>query len=183
MIARRSLFFAAILIASASAFTAQSESSMLGYVGKSSFWLDVPTGWTADQQAAKQFGAIFVLTPPGTNFNSAGAIILGTSYKGKTVEAAIAQVKSKTSAQDPGAQITDLPAVDAGGTKMSLIEIRTKVIKSQPFETIAFVALGQDVVVITLSGLAEEPYNRAGSVLTHLLRSYKEAGIQVQTSP
>jgi hypothetical protein len=183
MISRRSLLLAAILMASGSALSAQSGNSMLGYVGSASFWLDVPAGWAADQQAAKQFGAVFVLTPPGATFNTAGVVIIGSSFKSKTVEAAIAQIKSKTLSQDAGAQIAELPAIDARGTKMSLIEVRTKALRSQPFETIACVALGQDVVVITLSALAEEPYSRARSIFADLLKSYKEAGIQVQTSP
>jgi hypothetical protein len=183
MIARRILLLAAVLIASVPALSAQSESSMLGYVGKSSFWLDVPAGWTADQQAAKRFGVTFVLVPPGTSFNNAGVVIIGGSYKGKTVEAAISQTKSQTLSQDAAAQIVELPSVEAGGTKMSVIEIRTKVIKSQPLETIAFVSLGQDVLTITLSGLAEEPYSRVKGVFTDLLKSYKEAGIEVQVRP
>jgi hypothetical protein len=53
----------------------------------------------------------------------------------------------------------------------------------QPFETIAFVPLGQDVLVITLSGLTEEPYNRSKVTFTDMLKSYKEAGIEVQKGP
>jgi hypothetical protein len=183
MIAIRSLLLAAVLISSAPAFSAQSESSMLGYVGKSSFWLDVPTGWTADQQAAKNFGAVFVLVPPGTNFNSAAVIIIGSSYKGKTVADAIGQTKSGTLSKDPAAQIEERPSIEAGGAKMSLLEIRSKANRSQPFETIAFVALGQDVLVVTLSGLAEEPYNRGKGIFSTLLTTYKEAGIEVQKGP
>src|SRR5688572_22635948 len=81
MIARRILLLVAVVIASVPVHSAQNDSSMLGIVGKSSFWLDVPAGWTADQQAAKRFGVVFVLVPPGANFNSAGVVIVGGSYK------------------------------------------------------------------------------------------------------
>jgi hypothetical protein len=95
----------------------------------------------------------------------------------------ISQTKSETLSRDPAAQVEELPSIDTGSARMSLLEIRSKANRSQPFETVAFVALGPDVLVLTLSGLAEEPYNRSKSVFTGILNSYKEAGIEVQKAP
>jgi hypothetical protein len=183
MIARRSLLLAAILISLVPAHSAQISSAILSHVGKASFWLNLPPGWTADQQAAKNVGAVIMLVPSGTTFSSAAVRLIGSSFKGTTVAAAMSRTKAKTLSLDPAAQIAELRSVNAGNVRMSLLEIRSKVRTFQPFETIAFVPLGQDVLVITLSGLTEEPYNRSKVTFTDMLKSYKEAGIEVQKGP
>jgi len=183
MNAGRTLLLAMILFSSIPALSAPHDSAMLGHVGKSSFWLNVPSGWVADQQAAMKFGAVFVLLPPGTTFNNAGAIIVGSSYQDKTVATAVSQTRAETLSRDAAAEIADLPSIDAGQVKISLLEIRSKTNRSQPFETIAFVALDQGVLLVTLSGLAEAPYKLAKGVFTEMLNSYEDAGMEIQQQP
>jgi hypothetical protein len=149
---------------------------------KKSFSVNVPAGWIADQQAAKRFGAVFVLVPPGTSFNNAAAIIIGSSYKGISVADAIEKTRSQTRSRDPAAQMTELPAVTVGTARFSVLEIRSKV-GSQPFETVACVTLGQDVLVLTLSALAEVPYSRAGEIFTAMLKSYQDTGLEIKVVP
>jgi hypothetical protein len=167
------LLTAIVLAASlaAAAPAAQNETSILGVVGSSSFWVQVPPGWTSDPQTASKRKVIFVLTPSGATFDSASAVIIGSPYLNVSVAEAVEKVRAGTVSGDPAARITALPALEVGRTRISLLEIRSAASRTQPFATIAFMPLQNNVAVITLSALAEEPYRQGHGVLMDMLRT------------
>jgi hypothetical protein len=165
------IVLAASLGAAAPAPAAQGETSILGYVGSSSFWIDVPAGWTSDPQTASKQKAIFVLMPAGSTFDAARALIIGSPHANLSVAEAMEKVKASTRAGDPAAEITALPVLEVGKARFSLLEVRSPASGSHPFETIAFLPLQNNVAVITLRALAEEPHRQARGVLMDMLRS------------
>lgn len=176
---RTAILLSALLFAALSALAAQSDRSILGSVGTSSYWIDAPAGWNPDAPTARRFNAIFVLTPPGTGFDNAGAVIIGSSFSDTTVADAKAKVRASTLAADPAAVITEPDIVTVNGATISLLELRSKVIRSQPYELVAFVSVGNHVGVFTLSALAEEPFKRGKDVFMDMLKSYADAGLSV----
>jgi hypothetical protein len=165
------IVLAAALGAAAPVPAAQGETSILGYVGSSSFWIDVPDGWTSDPQTASRQKSIFVLMPVGSTFDAARALIIGSPYANLSVAEALEKVKASIISRDPAAEITALPALEVGKTRFSLLEIRSSASSSQPFQTIAFLPLQNNVAVIALSARAEEPHRQGRGVLMDMLRS------------
>jgi hypothetical protein len=172
MISRRSLLSAVLVAASIAANGAQGDTSILGYVGSSSFWMDVPRGWDSDPPTASKLKVIFVLTPAGSTFDSAPAFIMGSPHANSSVAEAMDKVRAGALSKDPAAQITALPSLEVGKSTISLLEIRSSATRPHPLETVAFIPLQNNVVVVRLSAATEEPYNRGRAALTDVLKSH-----------
>lgn len=162
---------------------AQSERSMLGYVGNATFFIDAPEGWGTDADAARRLNALFVLTPQGTTFNNSAAVIVGTFFPETTVIDAKGNVKASVKSRDPSAQFSEPDPVRAGNVTISLMEIRSRDIPTQPIEALAFVQLEKTVVMVTLSALSQDAFLRGRSVWLEMLKTYSEAGIKIKTGP
>jgi hypothetical protein len=77
----RVLGAAVITLAVCCVAVAQGPRSVLGYVDSTSFWVDTPDGWQADQATAKRVGAIFILLPADV---ALGPHVLVLAYTAQT---------------------------------------------------------------------------------------------------
>jgi hypothetical protein len=170
MIARRRLTLALILIAAVPAVSAQIARSLLSHVGSSSFWIDVPSGWTANTQAAKKHDAVFVLLPAGANSMDASTSITCRYYKNMVQTVAMHRYKRLPSRQ--GAQFVQLSLTGDADPRISVEEIRgTKF----PPAAVAFIPLGSDVLSIEFRAPVEEAYQRDLGAFLDMIESYEEA--------
>lgn len=103
----RALTAACLGVALCCAAAAQSPRSVLGYVGSTSFWVDMPDGWQADQATAKRLGAIFILLPGDSTFRSAPSLVIASVFHSVSVDAAMAKDKASFLARDPDIAVTD----------------------------------------------------------------------------
>lgn len=165
-----------LVAASLAAPAAQGDTAILGYVGRSSFWIDVPRGWESDPQTASKLKVIFVLTPTGATLEGADALIIGSGHTNSSVAEAVEKVRTAALAKDPAAEITALPALEDGRSAISMIGIRSNGIHPRPFETVAFIVLQNNVAVVTLSAVTEESHRRGREALMAMLRSQARGG-------
>src|SRR5690606_41709988 len=124
MIVRRGLLESLVLIvalaASAAPVTtataaAHDETSLLGYVGRSSFWIDIPRDWTALPEEASERKAIFILTPAGDAANAPALRIVGSSHRNATATEALEKARRDILSQNPAAVMQPPTALGIGG--------------------------------------------------------------------
>ena len=170
-VGRRYLILTLILIASASTVAAQSSRPIFGHAGSSSFRIDTPTGWVADEEAAKYSDTVFVFVPIDAEDRTTGMSITGRYYKDTVPTVAMYRSKRFFLQQDRAAQFVELPMIDATEPRISVEELRSQ--KFPPMAS-AYVPLGSDVLRINLSASAQEPYKRGMRAFLDMLKSYTE---------
>jgi len=169
------LVAAAIPVTTATA-AAQDETSLLGYVGRSSFWIDIPRDWTSLPEEASERKAIFMLTPAADAANAPALRIVGSSHRNATVTEALEKARRDILSQHPAAVMQPPTALGIGGIQVTLVEVRGSPDPSRQFQTIALVPLQSNVVVITLTAASEASHKRGHEALMQLLESFAAAG-------
>ena len=170
-----------VALASAAYGAAQDRPQILGYTSSGSFWVELPDGWENDEGATKHFGAIFVLRPVGTTFDSAPFVVTGSSFDASSVEAAIKQDSKAFLERDPKMTITARAAVQAKkGGAFALREFRSGGLRRQGFETAAYIQLGPQVVVIVFSAQTEQNFNSGFPAFTDFLKTFEVSDIKVK---
>ena len=185
MIVRRDLLESLVLIVALAASAApvatataaaQDETSLLGYVGRSSFWIDIPRDWKSLPEEASERKAIFILTPAGDAANAPLLRIVGSSHRNATVTEALEKARRDILSQNPGAGVQAPSVLGIGNIQATLVEVRGSPDASRQFQTIALVPLQTDVVVITLTAASEAGHQRGHGALMELLESFAAAG-------
>src|SRR5690606_11879966 len=103
---------------------AQDETSLLGYVGRSSFWIDIPREWTSLPEEASERKAIFILMPAADAANAQQLRIVGSSQRNATVTEATEKARRDILLQNPTADIEAPSALGIGGVQATLVEVR-----------------------------------------------------------
>jgi hypothetical protein len=171
MNARGGLVLALLLIASIPAAPAQSPGAVLSHVGSSSFWIDVPPGWTADADAASKSDAVFVFVPTGATGKNVSMRITCRYYKDTVQTVAMHRTKRGTLSMDPTARFVELPSIDARDSRTIVEELHSN---RYPSSANAYITLGSDVLVIGLGAASEESYQQGLEVFLAMLKSYRE---------
>ena len=173
----RTVLLAVIFGLQASALVHAAESlSALGYTSNSSFWADIPHGWYSDATTAQRLGGIFVLVPDNSTFDSASCVITAGSYENTSLDKAMQSDREAILSQDPVAQISSQPPViTAKGKRFTLRETHSKVMKAQPYDLVAFIQLGPDVIVLSYSALKESDFNSQKATFMKVLRTFEDA--------
>jgi hypothetical protein len=169
----RVLRAAGISLALCCAASAQGPRSVLGYVDSTSFWVDLPDGWQVDQAAAKRVGAIFILVPADSTFRSAPFVVIASVFHSTSVDDAMAKDKASFLARDPDIMVSDKGQITAtAGQQWSLREFRSAKLRNQAHETVAYVAQGPNVLVLTYSAETEPQYQVGLPGFQVLLKTY-----------
>jgi hypothetical protein len=169
----RVLSAAGITLALCCLAAAQGPRSVLGYVESTSFWVDMPDGWQADQAAAKRVGAIFILLPADSTFRSAPFLVIASVFHSTSVDAAMANDKASFLARDPDIMVSDKQQIAAAaGQQFSVREFISAKLRNQAYETVAYVALGPHVLALTCSAQTEPQYQAALPAFQALLKTY-----------
>lgn len=156
--------------------------SVLGYTSSASFWVDVPEGWQADAAVAKHIGAAFVLLPKSHTFQTAPAVVVASAYRHKSVESAMAQDEASFVADDPAIRVTGRHEVATKKGKRFVVQkFRSKVLRQQGYESVAYYQEGADVVVLTLSAQSEPVLNREAQNFENMLTTYESSSLSVES--
>jgi hypothetical protein len=146
---------------------------VVGLIDSTSFWVDLPDGWQADQAAAKRLGAIFILLPADSTFGSAPFLVIASVFHSTSVAVAMAKDTAAFRARDPDLMVSDKAQIAAAaGQQLSLREFRSARLRSQAYETVAYVALGPNVLALTYSAETEPQYQAGLPVFQGLLKTY-----------
>jgi hypothetical protein len=162
------------------AFCQELDRSILGYQDDKSFWLNIPSGWYQDADIANRFGAIFFLLPDGYDFNSAPSVIYASSYKNKKLKEAVSYDKMKFKEKDPNIKISDERLVKSSkGRNISYLVFESEMLKSQPFEAVAYIEENNVVFTIIISAFTKEIFSKMLPVYENMLASYEITDIKV----
>ena len=147
-----------------------------GYVGRSSFWIDIPRDWKSLPEEASERKAIFILTPAGDAANAPPLRIVGSSHRNATITEVLEKARRDMLSQNPGAGFQAPSVLGIGNIQATLVEVHGGPDPSRQFQTIALVPLQTDVVVITLTAASEAGHKRGHEALLELLESFAAAG-------
>jgi hypothetical protein len=169
----RALSIAWISLAICCAAAAQGPRSVLGYVDSVSFWVGIPDGWQVDQATAKQLGALLILLPQNSTFRSAPFLVVASAFHNISVDAAMSKDKASFQARDPDIVISDESSITSeAGQQFSVREFRSAKLRNQPYETVAYAALGPHVLVLSYSAQTEPQYQAGLPAFQGVLKSY-----------
>mgnify|MGYP001544687094 CR=1 FL=1 len=168
------------LFVQSSAFCQELDRSILGYEDDKSFWLNIPGGWNQDSDIANRFGTIFFLIPEGHDFNSAPTVIYASLYKDKKLKDAVSLDKKKFSQKDPEIAISEEYKIKTPkGKEIIYLVFKSKILKSQPYEAIAYIEEDGVVFTIALSALTEKVFQEMLPTYKKMLESYDVSELKV----
>lgn len=156
--------------------------SILGYTRSVSFWMLLPDGWPPDTEAAKKFGAIFILVPKQYGFGNAPAVIVASAYTKTALVAAMTIDRDRYLKHAPDGQIADRNSIVAkSGGKFLVREFRSHLLGTdgQGYESVAYHQQGPDTIVITLSAYTKSQYRNALRTFIPFVHTYVASALKV----
>jgi hypothetical protein len=170
-----------VALAFCSSTFAQEPLSILGYTDSASFWLEIPAGWRSDAEAAKRTGAMFVLLPQQSTFDTAPAVIVASAYHATSLDVEMTKDRASFLGDDPKIRISDRQAIVAkSGARFSVREFRSLLLREQGFESVAYHQQGPDVVILTLSAQTEPTYREGQKTFAVFLKTYEASSLKVK---
>jgi len=168
-----------ILVISTYAYCEDTERSILGYIDNKAFWLNIPNGWYQDQKVAGKFGAIFFLIPSGYDFNNAPAVIYATSFKNKSAKQALLHDEEVFKAKDRDIKMSRPEIIkNKKGKNIVTREFESKVLRSQPFEVIAYIEEKGVTITVVASAFDKQNFDIILPEFKKMVASYELADIK-----
>jgi hypothetical protein len=169
-----------LLLFSTSGYCESRERSILGYIDDISFWLDIPDGWYQDPKVAAKYGAIFFLIPSGYQFDNAPAVIYSSSFKKKSAKEAMLRDEEAFKTNDPNVKISAPEIFKSAKGKNIIIRIfESKVLRSQPFEAIAYIEEKNITITVVVSVFEKNNFDIILPYFKKMLSTYELAGLKV----